>query len=73
MKAKLTLTIERDLIPKAKNYARGRGVSLSQLVEGSLARMTATGSEPFSRRWQGRFKEAARDDNLYRELARKHL
>lgn len=33
MNTKLTLTIEQALIEKAKNYAKGRGRSLSDIVE----------------------------------------
>lgn len=33
MNTKLTLTIEQTLIEKAKNYAKGRGRSLSDIVE----------------------------------------
>ncbi len=36
MKTKLTRTIDEDLVPKAKRYARVRGVSLSSVVEGAL-------------------------------------
>ena len=33
MKTKLTLTIEHTLIKKAKEYAKGKGRSLSDIVE----------------------------------------
>ena len=36
MKQKLTITVDAELIPIAKRYARSRGVSLSSLVEQSL-------------------------------------
>ena len=33
MKRKLTITVDADVIPMAKHYARARGVSLSSLIE----------------------------------------
>ena len=34
MKTKLTVTIDRDLLPQAKRYARAHGVSLSATWQG---------------------------------------
>ena len=39
MKQKLTITVDAELLPAAKRYARSRGVSLSSLVEQSLREM----------------------------------
>jgi hypothetical protein len=36
MNTKLTLTIEQTLIEKAKEYAKGKGLSLSDIVENYL-------------------------------------
>ena len=36
MKQKLTITVDAELVPIAKRYARSRGVSLSSLIEQSL-------------------------------------
>ena len=36
MKKKLTITVDAEILPMAKRYARSRGVSLSSLVEQSL-------------------------------------
>ena len=73
MKAKLTITVDEDLIPIAKKHARARGVSLSQLIEASLVGLTAGDGRSFSEKWRGQFREANRDDELYRGLAEKHL
>ena len=35
MKQKLTITVDAELLPLAKRYARSRGVSLSSLIEQS--------------------------------------
>ena len=73
MKIKLTVTIDQHLVPKAKRYARSRGVSLSQLIEDALREMGAGDATPFSQRWRGTFGPAARADERFRALAKKHL
>jgi post-segregation antitoxin (ccd killing protein) len=73
MKTKLTITIDAELIPKAKRYARARGVSLSSVIEDAL-RELAAGEEPsFADRWRGRFEPASRADERFRALAEKYL
>ena len=73
MKKKLTITVDSELLPRAKRYARGRGVSLSSLVEDSLREMAGDESPSFSARWRGRFEAADGNDPLYRALAKKYL
>jgi post-segregation antitoxin (ccd killing protein) len=73
MKTKLTVTIDAELLPRAKRYARARGVSLSSLIEEAL-RDLAAGEEPsFVDRWRGRFEPASREDERFRALAEKYL
>ena len=43
MKSKLTITVDSELIPAAKRYARSKGVSLSAVIEQALRE--ATGEE----------------------------
>ena len=74
MKQKLTITVDSELLPVAKRYARSRGVSLSSLVEQSLREMAGEDSPSFSSRWRGRFRAAERgDDPRYEALAKKYL
>ena len=73
MKRKLTLTVDADLLPAAKQYARSRGVSLSSIVEGSLRAIAAGQTPSFAARWRGRLQSAGRDDARYQALARKYL
>ena len=74
MKQKLTITVDAELVPKAKRYAKLRGVSLSSLVEQSLREMAGEYSTTFSSRWRGRFRAAEReDDPRYDRLAEKYL
>ena len=74
MKQKLTLTLDAELIPIAKRYARTQGVSLSSLVEQSLRQMTKGETPSFSTRWRGKFRAAQRkDDPRYDALAKKYL
>jgi post-segregation antitoxin (ccd killing protein) len=72
MKTKLTLTVDRELLPAAKRYARERGVSLSSLVESALREMTGSDSATFAERWQGRMVLSERGDDRYRALAEKY-
>jgi post-segregation antitoxin (ccd killing protein) len=73
MKTKLTITVDAELVPRAKRYARARGVSLSSLIEEAL-RDLAVGEEPsFADRWRGRFEPASREDDRFRALAEKYL
>ena len=74
MKAKLTVTIEQELVPEAKRFARSRGVSLSQLIETTLRDEMADSSRGgFAERWRGKFEPADREDARYRHLAEKYL
>ena len=74
MKQKLTITVDTELLPRAKRYARSRGVSLSSLVEQSLREMTGEGTSSFASRWRGKFRAADRkNDPRYDALARKYL
>lgn len=72
MKTKLTVTVEEDLVPRAKRFARERGVSLSALIEGALLEMTGSDEETFSERWRGRMALAKRDDARFRALIEKY-
>lgn len=73
MKAKLTITIEEALIPVAKEAARLKGVSLSQLIETSLRGLTQGGGSTFSQRWRGKFEVAEADDDRSRALKKRFL
>jgi hypothetical protein len=73
MKTKLTITIDRELLPKAKQSAARHGVSLSQMIENALRQLSKSGNDSFSTRWRGAFRPAARDDERYRRLAGKYL
>lgn len=73
MKAKLTVTVDEDLLPRAKAGARRRGQSLSRVIEDAL-RDLADESEPsFAERWRGQFRPARRKSERYRYLAKKYL
>lgn len=73
MKTKLTITVDADVVPVAKRYARGRGVSLSSLIDASLKEMVRDEAPSFTERWQGQFRAAGRDDPRYEALAGKYL
>ena len=73
MKKKLTITVDAELLPIAKRYARSRGVSLSSLIEQSLREVAGDGAASFSSRWRGRLRPAERDDPRYDALAKKYI
>ena len=73
MKQKLTITVDGELLPIAKRYARSRGVSLSSLVEQSLREMAGESTQSFASRWRGKFRTVERDDPRYDALAKKYL
>lgn len=73
MKTRLTITVDAELVPKAKRYARSRGVSLSSLIEHALRDMAGEQPPSFASRWRGRLRAANRDGPRYEALSRKYL
>lgn len=73
MKTKLTVTIDADLVPRAKRFARRRGMSLSAVIEEALRDLSEDETASFVERWRGRFDPASRDDERFRALARRYL
>ena len=73
MKTKLTVTIDEELLPKAKEHARSLGVSLSQLIEQALRDLSEAEAPSFSERWRGKLRTSARRDERYSRLAEKYL
>lgn len=72
MKTKLTVTVDRDLLPRAKQAARERGVSLSSIIEGALRDLTEPDRPSFSQRWRGAFEWRDDDDPRARALREKY-
>lgn len=78
MNTKLTLTIEHDVIQKAKDYARDRNRSLSNIIENYLKSLTQDESKekksnlsPIVKSLKGSFKMPVDFD--YKEELRKGL
>lgn len=75
MNTKLTLTIEESLIEKAKKYAKGKGRSLSDIVENYLRVITkdentkVIDSTPIASSLRGAFK-APKDFDYKEELSK---
>jgi hypothetical protein len=70
--AKLTLSVDTRVVSRAKEYAKRRGVSVSEIVEAYLTAVAeppspATGAAPILRSVRGILKNA--DIDVYR----KHL
>jgi hypothetical protein len=72
MKEKLTLTIDRAAIARAKAFAKRERTSLSRLVEAQFKRL---GAESFVEKWGGKFKEPPPDpsDPRLTYLRKKYL
>jgi hypothetical protein len=73
MKTKLTVTVDEELLPRAKEAAKEKGVSLSQYIENALRELTSGPRKSFSEEWRGAFRPADRKDARYRALAKKYL
>ncbi len=72
MKTKLTITVDRDLVPLAKQMARRRGVSLSSIIEGALRDLARPEGPTFSERWRGAFEWSDTEDARARALREKY-
>ena len=57
------------MLPRAKRYARSRGVSLSSLIEDALREMADPDRPSFTAKWRGRFVPSEKGDERYRALA----
>lgn len=69
MKTKLTITVDQEILPGAKEAAEARGTSLSQLVEDLLRQLAAERRPSFSQRWRGRLQlDVREEDPRYRAL-----
>jgi hypothetical protein len=82
MNTKLTLTIEQSIIEKAKHYAKGKGRSLSDIVENYLKviikedSVKVIDSTPIATSLRGSFKAPQGFDykvELAKELSKKYL
>lgn len=75
MNTKLTLTIEQTIIDKAKKYAKGKGRSLSDIIENYLKVITKEESKadieitPLTKSLRGSFK-APKDFDYKKELSK---
>ena len=72
MKTKLNLTIDRDLVPKSKAYARMKGKSVSQFVEDLLREAISNKDVSFVKRWRGKFSISDNTDSRYQLLKNRY-
>ena len=74
MKQEPTVTLDAELVPAAKRYARSLGVSLSSLIEQSLREIVNDQElSSFWQRWRGQFQQAENDNARYKAPTRKYL
>jgi hypothetical protein len=73
MKTKLTVSIDEELVPKAKKYAASTGKSLSAVIEQFLRQATMKIEPTFSQKWLGKLKPAnKKGDPRYNYLAKRY-
>ena len=81
MNTKLTLTIDQSVIEKAKKYAKGKGQSLSDMIENYLKVVTqekdlpAIQLTPLVKSLKGSFKDPGSSDyqkEIAEELSKKY-
>ncbi len=73
MKKTLTITVDAEVLSVAKQYARSRNLSLSELIERELTEVVAGKTPSFASRWRGRFKATRRANPRHDRLAGKYL
>ena len=73
MKNKLTVTVEKELIPKAKAYAKLHGISLSEIIEDTFKRLPGRKGPSFSSKWRGKFTVVRKNEHRFKKLSEKYL
>lgn len=75
MKRKVTITLNKDLIPKAMAYASAEDESLSGLIERLLAALLEKENKSFSEKWKGKFvaRSSNKSDERSSYLAKRFL
>ncbi len=73
MKNKLTVTVDRDLIPKAKAYAKLHGTSLSEIIEETFKKLSGRKGSSFSGKWRGKFTAVRKNEHRFIKLSEKYL
>ncbi len=73
MKAKLTIMMDETLIPKAKQYAKNHGSSLSALLEESIKKIIFKPQKSISEKWRGKLNVDSKNTPRFKKLADKYL
>ena len=73
MKQKINLTLDGELITRAKRFARKKGISVSALIESLLSGAVLKDEKRFSQKWQGKFKLAEKDSARMQKLRDRYL
>lgn len=71
-KVKLNLTINKNLVPKAKLYASKNGKSVSQLVEELLTQVLESKTIGFTNKWLGKLSVNEEQDTRINNLKRRY-
>jgi post-segregation antitoxin (ccd killing protein) len=71
-KAKVTITVNRALVEKARKRAVIESSTLSRLVEQALQQRVEESAPTFSETWRGTLKPSRRHDARTAYLAKRH-
>ena len=71
MKAKLTLSVEEELVQYGKRYAAQQGKSLSRVVEETLRALRQSEEPLFTDKWAGKFVKRERPGDARMEYLEK--
>lgn len=72
MKTKLNLTIDEELIPRSRIFARKQGKSISQIVEELLRKHISKEEKTFSEKWKGSLSLKYKDDERFKKLKERY-
>ena len=72
MKSKLTITVDKEVVTKAKSRAKMSGKSLSAVIEDLLRSEQAKHEPTFAERWAGKFVPAKKKTARYKYLAKRY-
>ncbi|RMF60244.1 MAG: hypothetical protein D6748_04590 [Calditrichaeota bacterium] len=72
MKTRINLTIDKEIVPLAKRYARKMGKSVSELVELLLREHIQMEEPTFSQKWLGKFTVEVKNERRFEKLSQRY-
>ncbi len=72
MKEKITLSIDKEIVPLVKQLARKLGQSVSELVESLLKEHIQQEEPSFSQKWLGKFTVEMKQEKRFEKLSKRY-